>query len=91
MISNQLAGEQFPVRFADPWPGLGYGLGVGVQANNLPQEGWPVGTFGWLGVSGTWAWTFPEESLSIIAIPQAWYYWDPGATYQKLVYEAISS
>jgi CubicO group peptidase (beta-lactamase class C family) len=91
MASNQLAGGQFPVRFVDHWPGLGHGLGVGVQRDHSPEKGWPAGTFGWLGVSGTWAWTFPGESVSIIAMPQAWYYWDPGYTFQKLVYEEISS
>jgi CubicO group peptidase (beta-lactamase class C family) len=91
MTSNQLNGAQFPVRFGDPWPGLGYGLGVGIQTEHSPNEGWPAGTCGWLGVSGTWAWLFPEESVSIIAMPQAWYYWDPGGTFQKLVYEEISS
>ena len=90
MTSNQLTGGQFPVRFGDPWPGLGYGLGVGVQTDHLPNEGWPAGTFGWLGVSGTWAWIFPEESVSIIAMSQAWYTWSPGDAFQKLVYDEIS-
>lgn len=91
MTSNQLTGGQFPVRFDDPWPGMGYGLGVGVHTDHLPNEGWPAGTFGWIGVSGVWAWVFPKESVSIIAMPQAWFYWDPGAAFQELVYGAVRS
>jgi CubicO group peptidase (beta-lactamase class C family) len=91
MTSNQLTGGQFPVRFDDLWPGMGYGLGVGVHTDHLPNEGWPAGTFGWIGVSGVWAWVFPKESVSIIAMPQARFYWDAGAAFQELVYEAVRS
>ena len=31
MKTNQLTGSAFPVRFDDPWPGMGYGLGMGLQ------------------------------------------------------------
>jgi CubicO group peptidase (beta-lactamase class C family) len=91
MTSNQLTGGQFPVRFDDLWPGMGYGLGVGVHTDHLPNEGWPAGTFGWIGVSGVWAWVLPKESVSIIAMPQARFYFDPGVAFQELVYEAVRS
>ena len=89
MTTNQLTGEQFPVRFDDPWPGMGFGLGVGVQTDHLPKEGWPAGAFGWIGVSGTIAWVFPKESVSVIAMPQASFYFDPANDFRKLVYDAI--
>jgi CubicO group peptidase (beta-lactamase class C family) len=91
MTSNQLTGEQFPVRFDDHWPGMGHGLGVGVHRDDEPEEGWPAGTFGWLGVSGTRAWIYPKESASVIAMPQARFYFEPGEVFQKLAYKVISS
>lgn len=90
MTTNQLTGEQFPVRFNDPWLGMGYGLGVGVQTDHIPEEGWPAGIFGWIGVSGTEAWVFPKESISIIVMPQARFYFEPANDFRKLVYDAIS-
>lgn len=90
MTANQLSDGQLPVRLGDPWPGMGYGLGVGVNTDHLPDEGAPAGAFGWVGVSGTRAWVFPEESVSIIVMPQAWFFFKPAALVQKLVYEAIS-
>jgi CubicO group peptidase (beta-lactamase class C family) len=89
MTTNQLTGEQFPVRFDDPWPGMGYGLGVGVQTDHVPKEGWPAGVFGWIGISGTIAWVFPKESISVIAMPQARFYFDPADDFKRLVYETI--
>ncbi|HZD11670.1 MAG TPA: serine hydrolase domain-containing protein [Candidatus Binatia bacterium] len=89
MTSNHLTGGQFPVRFGHPWPGMGYGLGVGVQTEHLPEAGWPAGTFGWIGISGVRAWVFPKESASIIAMPQARFYFEPADAFQKLAYEAI--
>jgi CubicO group peptidase (beta-lactamase class C family) len=91
MISNQLTPSQFPVRFGEAWPGMGYGLGVGVQIDHLPNEGWPFGTFGWLGFSGVGAWVFPKESAIFIAMPQATYYFEPGHTCRELVYETLRS
>ncbi|MDT8307322.1 MAG: serine hydrolase, partial [Anaerolineae bacterium] len=89
MTSNHLTAGQFPVRFAHPWPGMGYGFGVGVQTDHLPGAGWPAGTFGWIGISGVRAWVFPQESASIIALPQAQFYFEPADTFQKLAYEAL--
>jgi len=89
MTTNHLTGGQFPVRFDDPRTGLGYGLGVGVRTNHAPNEGWPAGAFGWMGVSGTIAWVFPKESTSVIAMPQARFYFDPADAFRELVYEAI--
>lgn len=89
MTTNQLKGGQFPVRFDDPWPGMGYGLGVGVQTDHVPKEGWPAGVFGWIGVSGTIAWVYPKESVYVVAMPQVGFYWDAADAFQKLVYEAI--
>jgi CubicO group peptidase (beta-lactamase class C family) len=91
MTTNHLTGKQFPVRFGNPWPGMGYGLGVGVQTDHLPDAGWPEGAFGWIGISGVRAWVFPNDSVSIIALPQAQFYFEPADVFQKLAYEALTS
>lgn len=89
MTTNQLTGEQFPVRTKEPWPGVGYGLGLGVQTDHAPNEGWPLGAYGWMGVSGVIAWVFPKESISILAMPQARFYFDPAHRFRELIYESI--
>lgn len=90
MTTNQLSDGQLPVRLGDAWPGMGYGLGVGVNTAHSPDQGAPAGAFGWVGVSGTRAWVFPKELVSMIAMPQAWFFFKPAALVQKLVYETIS-
>jgi CubicO group peptidase (beta-lactamase class C family) len=69
MMTNQLSGPTFPVRFDDPWPGMGYGLGIGVQTM-APRQ------IGWIGISGTTAWWYPQEDLIVIALPQALFNWE---------------
>lgn len=69
MTTNQLSGSAFPVRFDDPWPGMGYGLGIGVQTLE-------PGQVGWIGISGTTAWWYPQEEMIVIALPQALFNWE---------------
>lgn len=69
MTTNQLSGSAFPVRFDDPWSGMGYGLGIGVQTLESKQVGW-------IGASGTTAWWFPQEDVIVIAFPQAYFNWE---------------
>jgi CubicO group peptidase (beta-lactamase class C family) len=69
MMTNQLSGSAFPVRFDDPWPGMGYGLGIGVQTMGSKQVGW-------IGISGTSAWLYPQEEMIVICLPQAWFNWE---------------
>jgi CubicO group peptidase (beta-lactamase class C family) len=69
MTTNQLSGSAFPVRFDDPWPGMGYGLGIGVQTLESRQVGW-------IGISGTTAWWYPQEEMIAIALPQALFNWE---------------
>jgi CubicO group peptidase (beta-lactamase class C family) len=64
MTTNQLTGSAFPVRFDDPWPGMGYGLGIGVQTMESHEVGW-------IGASGTTAWWYPQHNMIVIALPQA--------------------
>ena len=69
MTTNQLSGSTFPVRFDSPWPGMGYGLGIGVQTMESRQVGW-------IGISGTTAWWYPQEEMIVIALPQALFNWE---------------
>ena len=69
MTANQLTGSAFPVRFDDPWPGMGYGLGIGVQTLESGQVGW-------IGISGTTAWRYPQDEMIVIALPQALFNWE---------------
>jgi CubicO group peptidase (beta-lactamase class C family) len=69
MTTNQLRGSAFPVRFEDPWPGMGYGLGLGVQTMESKQVGW-------IGISGTTAWWYPQEDMIVIALPQSLFNWE---------------
>jgi CubicO group peptidase (beta-lactamase class C family) len=83
MISNQLTGSTFPVRFNnEPWPGMGFGLGIGVQVTDALQVGW-------IGVSGTTAWIYPGEEMVVIAMPQAFYNWEASDTLLSMAREAI--
>ena len=69
MTINQLSGSAFPVGFDDPWPGMGYGLGIGVQTLESRQ-------IGWIGISGTTAWWYPQDEMIVIALPQALFNWE---------------
>ena len=88
MTSNQLTDKHLPI-FSEPWSGLGYGLGVGVEVAHLPDQGLPAGTYGWQGGSGVSAWISPKESISTLVMSQAMFYLEPANAFQKLVYEAI--
>jgi CubicO group peptidase (beta-lactamase class C family) len=84
MTTNQLVGPTFPVRFNnEPWAGMGYGLGVGVQVTEVPQ-------FGWIGVSGTTAWIYPREEMIVIAMPQALFNWEASDTLLRMAHEALA-
>jgi CubicO group peptidase (beta-lactamase class C family) len=90
MTSNQLTGKTFPIHFdGNPWPGMGYGLGVGVQVADASEYGWPPGVFGWLGLSGTAAWVYPREEMLVIAMAQAFRHYEAGDILTKMAYEAI--
>jgi CubicO group peptidase (beta-lactamase class C family) len=83
MTTNQLSGSAFPVRFGnEPWQGMGFGLGIGVQVIDPIQ-------FGWIGLSGTSAWIFPREDMIVIAMPQALGYGEAGDMLLKMAREAI--
>jgi CubicO group peptidase (beta-lactamase class C family) len=83
MTTNQLSGPTFPVRFDDPWPGMGYGLGIGVQTMESRQVGW-------IGISGTTAWWYPQEEMIVIALPQALFNWEASDRLLEMARELIA-
>ena len=83
MMTNQLSGPTFPVRFDDPWPGMGYGLGIGVQTMESQQVGW-------IGISGTTAWWYPKDEMIVIALPQALFDWEASDRLLEMARELIA-
>lgn len=85
MITNQLTGPTFPIRFANnPWPGMGFGLGIGVEVTDTPRVGW-------IGISGTTAWMYPNEEMIVIAMPQMLYNWEASDMFLQMAGEAIAT
>jgi CubicO group peptidase (beta-lactamase class C family) len=85
MTTNQLTGATSPGRFEEPWwPGMGYGLGIGVDTADVPRVGW-------IGMSGTSAWIYPREEMIVIALPQALSDWEASDTLINIAREAIVS
>jgi CubicO group peptidase (beta-lactamase class C family) len=83
MTTNQLIGSAFPVRFDDPWPGVGYGLGIGIQTLESRQVGW-------IGISETTAWWYPQEEMIVIALPQALFNWEASDQLLEMAGELFS-
>lgn len=83
LTTNQLTSQTFP------WLGMGYGLGVGVQVEDVPQSGMPSGVFGWTGASGMVAWIYPREEMMVLAMPQALFNWEASDTLTQMAYKAI--
>jgi CubicO group peptidase (beta-lactamase class C family) len=84
MVTNQLHGDLFPVRFDTEWPDMGYGLGIGVQTQGAHQ-------YGWIGISGTTAWIYPDEAMIAIALPQALYNWEASDRFLELARTIFTS
>jgi len=90
MTTNRLPDELFPICFANPWRGMGYGLGFGVLADAAQAEvSGSEGTYFWLGIGGTSFWVDPTEELIGIMMPQALFYFEPIDVHRNLAYQAI--
>jgi CubicO group peptidase (beta-lactamase class C family) len=91
MTMNHLPADLLPVWIAEPWPGLGYGLGFGVVVDETQR---PMlasrGEYGWPGAAGTRFWVDPQEGLIGLILPQVRFLTVPvGAVFQNLVYQAL--
>jgi CubicO group peptidase (beta-lactamase class C family) len=91
MTTNHLPADLLPVHLAEPWPGLGYGLGFGVVTDETQR---PMlasrGEYGWPGAAGTRFWVDRQEELIGLSMPQVRFLGLPlGGVFQNLVYQAI--
>jgi CubicO group peptidase (beta-lactamase class C family) len=92
MTINHVPAALLPLVMGEPWPGFGYGLGLGVLMD-LAQSGimGSVGNFRWSGWANTHFWVDPHEQLIGILMLQ----YIPGGTYpvtddfKTLVYQAL--
>ncbi len=78
MTTNQLGANM-----GGPWPGMEYGLGVGVSGADAPR-------FGWAGISGTVALFYPREEMIVMAMPQALYNFEASDTLVRMAREVIA-
>jgi CubicO group peptidase (beta-lactamase class C family) len=83
MLSPQIA---IPFR-----PGMGYGLGVGVQMEDQRPDGLPKGVFGWSGAGGTEAWADPQTQWIIMIMYQAFAYQEPARQFRSLALASLSA
>jgi CubicO group peptidase (beta-lactamase class C family) len=73
MTSNLLA-PGVPMRFNQPFAGVGYGMNLGIVLDPAQADfnggGLGVGTFYWGGVHGTWFWVDPVNDIVVIGMVQ---------------------
>jgi CubicO group peptidase (beta-lactamase class C family) len=90
MTTNQLPDELVPIGFEDPWPGIGYGFGLGVVVDpgrQIVRES--EGMYFWGGHAGTSFRADPKQELIALIMPQALHYGEPGSTLRPLIHQAI--
>ncbi|MGH7922126.1 MAG: hypothetical protein ACREQM_19630 [Candidatus Dormibacteraceae bacterium] len=73
MTSNLLR-DGVPVRFLEPFAGVGYGMGVGIVLDPA-RASFNGGTIGlgsyfWGGVHGTWFWVDPTYDVIVLGMVQ---------------------
>ena len=81
MITNQV---RVPFR-----PGMGYGLGVGVQVENQRPDDLPPGVFGWDGAAGAEAWAYPPAGLITVIMYPSFVYREPAEQFRSLTFAAL--
>ncbi|MDT5306247.1 MAG: hypothetical protein QOE48_1917 [Mycobacterium sp.] len=71
LMTSNLLPEGVPMRFDQPFVGVGYGMGVGVVLDPAHADfnggAIGVGTYYWGGVHGTWFWVDPAYDVIVIA------------------------
>ena len=72
-------------------PGMGYGLGVGVQLEDQRPNGFTQGVFGWGGAGGAEAWADPQAHWIIMMMIQAFTYQEPARQFRSLALAFLSA
>ncbi|BBZ43513.1 serine hydrolase domain-containing protein [Mycobacterium parmense] len=74
LMTSNLLPKGVPVRFDQPFEGVGYGMGVGIvlDPGHADFNGGAIGTgsFFWGGVHGTWFWVDPTYDVVVIGMVQ---------------------
>lgn len=74
LMTTNLLPEGVPMRFLEPFAGVGYGMGVGIVLNPAHADfnGGAIGagSYYWGGVRGTWFWVDPTYDIIVIGMIQ---------------------
>ena len=74
LMTSNLLPEGVPMRFDQPFAGLGYGMGVGIVLDPAHADfnGGAIGagSYYWGGVHGTWFWVDPAYDVIVIGMIQ---------------------
>jgi CubicO group peptidase (beta-lactamase class C family) len=74
LMTSNLLPEGVPLRFLQPFAGVGYGMGVGIVLDPAHADfnGGAIGagSFYWGGVHGTWFWVDPTNDLIVVGMVQ---------------------
>jgi CubicO group peptidase (beta-lactamase class C family) len=74
LITSNLLPEGVPMRFLQPFAGVGYGMGVGIVLDPAHADfnGGAIGagSYYWGGVHGTWFWVDPTYDVIVIGMIQ---------------------
>jgi CubicO group peptidase (beta-lactamase class C family) len=74
LMTSNLLPEGVPLRFLQPFTGVGYGMGVGIVLDPAHADfnGGAIGagSFYWGGVHGTWFWVDPANDVIVVGMVQ---------------------
>jgi CubicO group peptidase (beta-lactamase class C family) len=74
LMTSNLLPESVPMRFDQPFAGVGYGMGVGIVLDPAHADfnGGAIGagSYYWGGVHGTWFWVDPSYDVIVIGMIQ---------------------
>jgi CubicO group peptidase (beta-lactamase class C family) len=72
LMTSDLLPDGVPMRFEQPFAGVGYGMGLGVVLDSAHADfnGGAIGagTFYWGGVHGTWFWVDPTYDVIVVGM-----------------------
>ncbi len=72
LMTSNLLPAGVPMRFEQPFAGVGYGMGVGIVLDPAHADfnGGAIGagTFYWGGVHGTWFWVDPVNDIVVVGM-----------------------
>jgi CubicO group peptidase (beta-lactamase class C family) len=74
LMTSNLLPEGVPLRFLQPFTGVGYGMGVGIILDPAHADfnSGPIGagSYYWGGVHGTWFWVDPANDVIVVGMVQ---------------------